>query len=168
MESAGVLDQGALPREWHREEHRIEPRVIEPFADVAAGRDHEARLVVRDGCQSRRGGPPFSRCHAAVEGDQMVSYTPKAGGKGLKMVLAFGEQDRRAAFSQRGRDVIQDETVALLVGCQRGVERLYAVDGHRATGAECGLTDDQPQMERPPSRLAPSVDGKAHRAKLHL
>ena len=98
----------------------------------------------------------------------MADGAPKAGGEEFKMVLALGQQNRRAAFCQRSRDVVQNEAVALLVGRQGGVERLDAVHRHRAIMTERGLADDQPVIERPLRRLAPGVDGETHRAKLHL
>ncbi len=98
----------------------------------------------------------------------MAGDAPKAGGEEFKMVLALGQQNRRAAFCQRSRDVVQNEAVALLVGRQCGVERLDAVHRHRAITTEHGLADDQPVVERPLRRLAPGVDGETHRAKLHL
>jgi len=36
MEPAHVLRKGALPRDGHRQEQRIEPRVIEPLSQIAS------------------------------------------------------------------------------------------------------------------------------------
>jgi len=74
------------------------------------------------------------------------------GRKGFEMVLALGEQDRRASFGERAPYVVQDETVAVLVGCPFGVERLDAIDGHRAIATEGGLSNDQPMVEWPARR----------------
>ncbi len=98
----------------------------------------------------------------------MANDDPKAGRKGFKVVLTLGEQDRRTSLGQRGRDVVQNETVAVLVGRQCGVEQLDAAHGHRAITTEHGLADDQSMIERPSRRLAPGIDGEAHRAELHL
>src|SRR5437867_12189780 len=98
----------------------------------------------------------------------MTGDAPKAGREEFKMVLALGEQDRRAAFRQRSRDVSQNQTVALLVGCQCGVERLDTVHGHRATTTERGLADAQAVIEWPSRRLAPGLDGETPPPELHL
>src|SRR5882724_2401641 len=58
--------------------------------------------------------------------------------------------------------------VALLVGCQCGVEQLDTVHGHRATTTERGLADDQAAIEWPSRRLASGIDGETHRPELHL
>ena len=98
----------------------------------------------------------------------MASDPSKEVGKVFQVVLAFGEQDRRAPFGQRARDVSQDEPVAVLVSRQCRVERLDPIEGFLATGAKHRLADHQAVIERPPSRIAAGVNRKAHRAKLHL
>ncbi len=48
MKAAAVLDQRALPGNGHREEEGVEAGVIEPLADVAAGREYEPFGSVRN------------------------------------------------------------------------------------------------------------------------
>jgi hypothetical protein len=91
----------------------------------------------------------------------VTSDPSKAVGKVFQVVLAFGEQDRGAPFGQRARDVSQDEPVAVLVRRQRRVEGLDPIEGFLAAGAKRRLADDQAVVERPPSRIAASVNRKA-------
>jgi hypothetical protein len=46
--ATGVLRDGSLPSDRHRQQQRVESRVIEAFADVAAGGEYDARLIVRE------------------------------------------------------------------------------------------------------------------------
>src|SRR3990172_8318335 len=46
VKPAGVLDQRSPPRHGKRQEERIQPRVVEAFADVASGREDEALLTL--------------------------------------------------------------------------------------------------------------------------
>ena len=93
MKPAGVLHEGALPGDGHRQEQGIEPRVVESFANVAASGKHESWFVVRDGGQGREGSAPLGRRHASLENDEMASTSLKAVGKVLEMVLALGQYD---------------------------------------------------------------------------
>ena len=168
MKPARVLHESALPGDGHSQEQGIEPRVVESFTDVAAGGEDESRLVLRDGCQGHECRAPLGWRHASTENDKVASDPSKEVGKVFQVVLAFGEQDRRAPFGQRARDVSQDEPVAVLVSRQCRVERLDPIEGFLATGAKHRLADHQAVIERPPSRIAAGVNRKAHRAKLHL
>ena len=47
MEPAGVLDNGALPRNRHGQQEGVKTWVVEPFTEVAARCEDEPGLVVR-------------------------------------------------------------------------------------------------------------------------
>src|SRR5262245_49322585 len=167
MKATRILHQRAFPRDGHREEKRIEPRVVEPLTDVTARRNEKSRLSVWDGREARRHGASLGRGHPAAEDDDVAGGALKTGGKELEMVLALGEQDGRTSRCQRGPHVVQDHTVATLIRRQFAVERLDALHGHRAISAKSSLANDQPVFEGPAGGLAPHIDGEAHRSKLH-
>ncbi len=45
MEATRVLDKRPFPRYRHRQKQRVEPGIVEPFTDVAPGRDDQALFV---------------------------------------------------------------------------------------------------------------------------
>jgi hypothetical protein len=45
VQTAGVLDQRELPRHRERKEQRIEPRIVESFADVSTGGENDPQII---------------------------------------------------------------------------------------------------------------------------
>src|SRR5204862_6494796 len=90
MEATRILHQRALPRDRHREKERVEPRVVESFTDVAAGRDEQPRFSVWDGRECCCCGASLGRSHPAAEDDDVAGGAQQAGRKELKMVRALG------------------------------------------------------------------------------
>ena len=119
MQAPGVLDQGPLPGNGQRQEERVEPRIVEALADVAPGREQEAFLSRRDG------GEPVTHVAAALAPMPPCRTTRcRANGRELarevlEVVLALGQQDRRAPICEGTDDVVEDHRVARLVLRQR-------------------------------------------------
>ena len=82
------------------------------------------------------------------------------------MILALGEQNRRASLFERADHVIKNELVASRVGRERGVQLL---NGRRlfARSLEPGLSDHERMSERALCCLTLRVHNKADWPKLH-
>lgn len=117
-------------------------------------------------------GASLPRAHAAAE-DHHVGHLPREGGGQLLQVLAtLGQHHRRAPSGHRGDDVIDDELVPLVVGDERGVERLdrdarICLAAGVGKARELGAADQDAVLERPSNRLGPVVDSVADRSTLH-
>jgi hypothetical protein len=85
VKPTGVLHESALPGDGHSQEQGIEPRVVESFADVAAGGEDESRLVVRvaDGRQR-----PLSSTLAGREVDGDHDEVPEGAGPEQRPVVS--------------------------------------------------------------------------------
>jgi len=83
------------------------------------------------------------------------------------MIPAFRQQDGRAALVDRPDDVIQDQIVSPLVGCQSAVDLLNPRLLRSPVQAEGCFADDQLMAERPPCRLTLRVHHEAHGPELH-
>ena len=86
----------------------------------------------------------------------------------LEVILALGEEYRRAPFLERAHDVVQDHCVPRLVARQRGVEILDGDPVAERVRTEAGLADDEAVLEGARGALRLHVDLEAHRAELHL
>jgi hypothetical protein len=168
VESSGVLDQRAPPRYGHGEEQGVEPRVVEPFADVAPRGEDEPGLVLRDTGELRCHLSTLARGHASLEHHHMVYKRPEAGRQVLQVVLALGEQDRRPPFLDCLDDVVQDQAVPVLVPSQGGVQSLDPLGRIERASDEGRVAHDQSVLERTSGRLTLGVDGEPDRTELHL
>jgi len=84
--------------------------------------------------------------------------------KVLEMILAFGEQNRRAPLFERADNVIKNELVALRVGRESGVQLLNRLF---ARSREPGLSDHERMSEGALCCLTLRVHNKVDRPKLH-
>src|SRR5208282_4248816 len=117
VETTGVLDQGTLPGNRQREEKCVEPRVVEALADVAPGRKHEPFLALRNRCELVLDSAPRPGGHATLEHDKMAGEFLEPGGEVVEVIFPLSKEDRRSSLFERLKDVVQNETVALLVSC---------------------------------------------------
>ena len=95
VEAASVLDQCPSPRDGQGKEQRVEPRVIEPLADIAAGGQDQPLLGGGDRGESPRGIATLLRAHAAMQHDEMAGKPLQLVGEIPEMVLPLREEDRR-------------------------------------------------------------------------
>src|SRR5207249_2567380 len=109
VEAPRVLDERALPRHGHGQEERVQPRVVEPLANVATRRENEALLTVRDGRQLRRRLSSRLGGHATLEYHQVAGEGSQPGPEVLEMVPPLGEEDRSPPFLQGADHIVQDE-----------------------------------------------------------
>jgi hypothetical protein len=128
MEPPRILHERALPRDSQREEERIEPSVVESFADVSPDCKKEAFLVRRNGVELRAYRAVRVPAHASLEHDQVPGHAREAVRKILEVIPALRQEDRRASFLERTHDVVHDDRVARFVACKCGIELLADIE----------------------------------------
>jgi hypothetical protein len=102
VEAPGILDQRAAPRDRHHEEERIQPGVVEAFADVATGRQEQALFAIGDRSQSFQDGPLlFDRTVPGRGADP-----PGADLTGL-MVAAWRIRSQSWAVEEASREMVR-------------------------------------------------------------
>lgn len=89
-----VLDQSSFPGDGKGEEQRVEPDVVESFADVPARGQHQPLLIARDRREFSHDFSPLPGTHSALEDDQVASEFPHPPGQKIEMVLPFRQQNR--------------------------------------------------------------------------
>lgn len=105
MKASSVLDQGTPPGDRHREEQRVEARVVEAFADVTARREHEARFIRRNTSEPFQGPAPFLRPGSAAKDDDVWADGGEPGRQDIKMIASLREDNWRAPFREDAREV---------------------------------------------------------------
>ena len=113
VKSAGVLGHSSLPRNGHGQEKRVETGVVETFAQIPAGGEHQTRRS-RGGrvLQNIPGGTTFLLAHAPVQDDQAFHLVLQVHLKPFQMLSPFGQQNRASAFAQRRQRLLGDQRVA--------------------------------------------------------
>jgi hypothetical protein len=91
---------------------------------VATRGEDEAFLGVRDRGEPLLHQAPLFRPHAALQHDDVPDELLEVRSKVLEVVHTLGQQDRRAPVLESQNDVIQNELIALLVGCERRIQLL--------------------------------------------
>ena len=90
MEPAGVLGERPSPRNRHREEECVEPRIVETFADVASSREHDALATSHSALESIA---TRARRHASVKDNAARRDVAQAPLEQLEMVAALGQDE---------------------------------------------------------------------------
>src|SRR5688572_1092317 len=90
VQPAGVLHERALPGDWHGQEKGIEPRIVEALADITAGRDDEALLVVWYSRELCRQLGTYLRSHAAAKQNQMSNKAAQPASEVIEMITPLG------------------------------------------------------------------------------
>lgn len=83
---------GALPGNGHREEEGVEAGVIEPLADVAAGREYEPFGSVWNRGEPVGGVTPFLGRHPALEHHQVTYDAAEMLCEVLEVVFTLGSR----------------------------------------------------------------------------
>jgi hypothetical protein len=133
VQSARVLDQRSLPRHRQRQKEGVEPSVVEAFADVSAGGEHEALLGVGNRREPLPHHATLPGTHSTLEHDKMSGELLQLIGEILEVILALGQQNRRPPLLERVNDIIQDEPSweDIFAPAKQGAEELHLV-GRRA------------------------------------
>jgi len=74
MQPSSVLNECPLPRDRHRQEERIEPRVVEPFPSEATRRQYQPLLLMENRGQLIHCGSSLFRSHSAAKYDHVPCH----------------------------------------------------------------------------------------------
>ena len=169
VQSSHILSQRPLPGNRHRQEERIEARVIKPLPDAASCRHDEALRLLRHG-QCRVRLLPLGRRLATVQDRDILDESGKAFLQIEKVIFAFGQDDRRSPAFESLEDVVEDEVVACVIPRERGIDLRHRRAFRRGYG------DGQLEARRPISNpmtnaalggLSAGVELMADRTALH-
>ena len=109
MEPAGVLDDGALPGDWHDQQEGVEAWVVEPFAEVPSGCQDEPGLVFCLLSELCHGGTSCLRLDTAVKNDEARYLVADGLCYAFQVLAALGEDDYSAAIADELTDVGEDQ-----------------------------------------------------------
>ena len=94
VKPASVLDQGALPRDGHGQEERIEPGIVEALADVATGRQQDAPRILWYGGYLLCHGATLSDSHTSAQHNYVIVSLLQPAGKELQVLPSLRQQNR--------------------------------------------------------------------------
>ena len=93
VQAAGVLRDRASPRDRQRQEQRVEAGIIEPFADVLAGRQDDPRLVAGNGREPVSDGLSLLLAEPGPQGNQVPHPVRESSLETVQVVIAFGQHE---------------------------------------------------------------------------
>ena len=109
MQASRVLRKTAAPRERRGEKERVEPRVVESFAEERSGRDEYSALVRRHGGNVGRRGGERLRTESADEFKHVFRAAPaQFGGEYGNVRPPVGEDHGRPTVRDARHGVIRD------------------------------------------------------------
>jgi hypothetical protein len=124
MQSSGVLGHRALrPPDRHGKHKRVEPWVIEPLTDVAAGGEHTARAIR---AEQLLGAPTSPDADATVEHDEPIGVRFERSSQRSEVLATFGEHEGKATLSKLAENVVSDSRYAFGIARDRPQDLLYA------------------------------------------
>src|ERR1035438_7492052 len=125
MHPPTILLQRTLPGNRHRQEKRVQTRIVEPFSDVASRRQNDSRFVLR---HCRQGCRCFSALlfpHASLQDEDVLGNTCKLGREILEMFCPAGQEQWATSRFYGAHDVASDHFVARRIVDQCGI---YVLD----------------------------------------
>jgi len=106
VQTSGVPGHRALPSDRNREHERVQARVVEALADVAAGGEHDARLITRRATRPRDAG--HGR-HAALQDHELRDTGVEQFGQRVEL-----DQEHPTDRGRRDDALIEDDEVNTL------------------------------------------------------
>ena len=98
VQAADVLRNRPAPRNGQREKQGIQPRIVEPFADVSPRGEQDPLLVLGNGGQAGGDAAGLLGPRAAAEHDQVANARRQSSGQVVEMFVALGQHQGRTAF----------------------------------------------------------------------
>ena len=170
MQAAGVLRDGAAPRDGQRQEERIQSRVVKSLAHVLARCQDDSDLVPRNGRQPLAERLSLLLAHARAQHDQMANALDEFSLQAVEMVVALCEHERRAPRVDRLDDVGADALVASVIVHQLLIQRLELHTlvrvGRSRRLKRRGLNEGE-MFKRSRSRLHSCIHAVPNRPTLH-
>ena len=122
VQPAGILGDGSAPRHRQRQEQRVQPGIVESFADVSPGGQQHPLFILGNGRQPSDDALQFLPAHAAPQDNQVTDLGRQPLGQAFEVFGAFRQHDGRPAFAHGLHDVLADEPVARLIRDQFIIE----------------------------------------------
>ncbi|HEV7242298.1 MAG TPA: hypothetical protein VGQ36_23915 [Thermoanaerobaculia bacterium] len=112
------------PRHRKCEHERVQPRIVESFADVLACRQQDALLIRRDGFQLVGESLALLLPHSAPKNEQMANASRKVTREAIEVVVALGQNEGRPSVANCFDNVVADAPITRLVVDQFAVQAL--------------------------------------------
>lgn len=94
MQPAGVLRNGAAPRDGQRQEQRVQARVVKTLADVLARGQDDPGLIPRNRGQAIAERLSVLLALARAQHDQMANALDELVLQAVEMIVALSEHER--------------------------------------------------------------------------
>src|SRR6185312_3259354 len=91
MQTSDILCERSFPRDRHGEKQRVEPGIIETFADVAPRSDQHPLVRCGNISKPLHSGPSLLRSYSAGQNDDVARETGDPPGQEQRMVLALSQ-----------------------------------------------------------------------------
>ena len=111
VQPAGILGEHSAPGNRHGQEQGIEPCIIEALAEITTRRHQHPFLAVRNCRQGFGCRPRLPSAHAAAENDDILRELRQTARPAVEMILALGDDHRRATGFERRQDVVEDQII---------------------------------------------------------
>ncbi len=148
----------------------VSKRIVEPLSDVFASRQDDAPFFPRDGCQPLGLCAPLLLSHSPSQDHDVRNACGKHTLETIEVLVAFGEDERRALVPYGLNDLLADRSIPSLVVDQELIKRLELDPFVRtcdAAGLKRGRANNDRVFERSCRRLRSGVDPMPHRTALH-
>jgi hypothetical protein len=142
------LNDGALPRDRHRQQQRVEAGIVKALPDVATRREHRTLTVIVAARQSLVCGAILRRAHIAEENDRLVAAVGESLRQPFEVIASFGEDERTPALGGQRRRVLGDQLRPPVVGGERSVDLLNVWIGGQRLCIEGGVPPHDAERER--------------------
>jgi hypothetical protein len=142
VQTPGVLDDGSLPGNRHREYQGVEPWIVEALADEPSGGHEHTRLVGREFVELREGVAAPAWRDIAVQRHDGRHMGLKLRRKALEVIASLGEDKRDAPLGEQLPRVSHDQLGASVVSRQRGVDLLDGRVGRQRGRVEGRVATD--------------------------
>ncbi|EDT37587.1 hypothetical protein BamMEX5DRAFT_6633 [Burkholderia ambifaria MEX-5] len=148
VKPAGVLLQGAFPRDRHSQYQRIQRRVVETFPDQPASREHDTGRVTGQRIKGYQLGGARLSAEPSVQHEQRLHRVFQHLLQAIEMVRPLGEYQHVTPlfvlFTDGRRDHLRARCV-LGEMCKHRLDRRVVCDVHRSIES---LREDLKQLRR--------------------
>ncbi|CRI63426.1 hypothetical protein THIOKS11320075 [Thiocapsa sp. KS1] len=116
MQSAGVLLQQAFPRDRHRQDQRIQWRMVKAFADQLSRCQKDARVIRWQRIELCDPIATLLSRHSAMQDDRVRALVVKGGQDRVEMSRALGQHQDCASSMERALDCERDRRRSCRLG----------------------------------------------------
>ena len=169
MQATDILRQNSLPGNRHFKKQRIKTGIVKTLPYVAACCNQYPLFRFGYFLKTLQYLAALPYSHAAVKQQNVPRETAEPLGKPESMVLAFGDDDRRALLIQGLQYIIENQRIACLVLRQSCINSLNrnTLFPDFCRKLEFSRAQDHPVFERTFAGLRFCGSPESHRATLH-